>query len=419
MKENKNLEFKLEITKTFLKTVSAFANYDGGTIIFGVDNSGNVVGIKDTETKCLDIENMINDAIKPNPEYSLSITNSGKTISLEVKPGMYKPYLYNSKAYKRNDTSTIEVDTVELKRLIIEGQNLSFEELSSKNQNLTFNYLEKELKAKTKINDFNQDTLKTLSLYSEDVGYNNAAEILSDNSSFPGIDIAKFGETINIFKKRLISNEKSILESYYDAVEMYKDYYQYEEIEGIQRKVVETIPEVAFREAIANAIIHREWDINSNIRVSMFDDRIEIVSNGGLPHGVNVGDFLEGRVSILRNPILANVFHRLKIIEKFGTGIRRIKESYIDSKVKPTIGVSQTIIEIILPLLIEVPNISDDEIIIYNALSKNTKKSMSEIMASEKVLFSKSKVTELLKGMEEKGIVIKEGVGKATKYRIL
>ena len=73
MKENRQLEFKEKISSSYLKTVSAFANYDGGSILFGVNDAGEVVGIGDIEQKCLDIENSINDNIKPQPEYSIAI----------------------------------------------------------------------------------------------------------------------------------------------------------------------------------------------------------------------------------------------------------------------------------------------------------------------------------------------------------
>lgn len=125
MKETRTIEFKETITNTFLKTVSAFSNYEGGVIIFGVDDDGNTKGLQDVKQSCLDIENKINDSISPQPDYTLE-TQGDNTIKLTVKSGTQKPYLYKSKAYKRNDTATIEVDTLELSRLILEGKNIRF-----------------------------------------------------------------------------------------------------------------------------------------------------------------------------------------------------------------------------------------------------------------------------------------------------
>ena len=417
MKESRQLEFKETISNTFLKTVSAFANYDGGSILFGVNDNGEAVGISDIEQKCLDIENSINDCIKPQPEYSMEVINVGKTISLNVRPGVNKPYMYKGKAYKRNDTSTIEVDQIELKRLILAGENMDYEELPSRDQNLEFSYLEQELISKTGIKQLSKDIMKTLNLYSDNNGYNIAAAIVSDKNDLPGIDIAKFGETISIFQKRKTLEHQSIIRSFHEAVEMYKDYYQYEKVEGFERKLIETIPEEAFREALANAIIHRVWDINSHIRVSMFDDRVEIVSVGGLPNSVTVESYLSGDLSVLRNPILANVFHRLNLIEKFGTGIRRIKEAYTDSQTKPSFEVTENIIKVTLPLLSVKMDLTQDELAVYSVLSKNINKPISEIMSSPSIEFGKSKVTEILKRKKKKKLVDIEGTGRGTKYR--
>ena len=146
MGESRTMEFKETITNTFLKTVSAFSNYDGGVILFGIDDNGHVKGLPDVKQSCLDIENKINDSISPQPNYALEIQNSGQTIKLTVKSGVQKPYLYKSKAYKRNDTATIEVDTLEFSRLVLEGKNIKFEELPYKEQDLSFETLHRKLK---------------------------------------------------------------------------------------------------------------------------------------------------------------------------------------------------------------------------------------------------------------------------------
>ena len=187
MRETRILEFKETITNTFLKTVSAFSNYNGGTILFGVDDNGNVKGLLDVKQACLDIENKINDSISPQPNYTLEIQNNDQTIKLTVKSGLQKPYLYKSKAYKRNDIATIEVDTLEFSRLVLDGKNISFEELPCKDQELSFKILQCKLKENIYIETFNQDTLKTLNLYDNINGYNNVAGLLADKNHFSGI----------------------------------------------------------------------------------------------------------------------------------------------------------------------------------------------------------------------------------------
>lgn len=416
MRETRVLEFKEAITNTFLKTVSAFSNYDGGTILFGVDDDGNVKGLPDVKQACLDIENKINDSIFPQPNYTIEIQNNELTIKLTVKSGLQKPYLYKSKAYKRNDTATIEVDTLEFSRLVLEGKNISFEELPCKDQQLSFEVLQRKLKESIKIEAFNQDTLKTLNLYDNVNGFNNAAGLLADQNHFPGIDIVKFGESISIIQKRSTFEKISVLAEYEKAIDVFRDYYQYEIIESADRKKVERIPEAAFREAIANALIHRTWDVDSQIRVSMFDDKIEVVSPGGLPSGITAEEYLSGKLSVLRNRILANVFYRLGFVEIFGTGITRIKHLYADAIQKPVFEVSENAIKIVLPIFEKNVDLTEDEKVIYKLLSKTMLKPMSEILPY--VPFGKSKVTQLLKDMERKGIIAIEGKSKGTKYII-
>lgn len=415
MRETRTIEFKETITNTFLKTVSAFSNYNGGEIYFGIDDNGNVKGIADVKQSCLHIENKINDSISPQPDYTLEIQKDS-TIKLTVKSGIHKPYLYKSKAYKRNDTATIEVDTLEFSRLILEGKNIRFEELPYNNQKLTFEVLHQKLKESIQIETFNKDTLKILNLYDNNNGYNNAAGLLADRNHFPGIDIVKFGQNISVIQKRATIENISILEVYDKAIDMFRDYYQYEIIEGAERKNVEKIPEAAFREAIANALIHRAWDIESQIRVLMFDDRIEVISPGGLPSGITEDEYLSGKISVLRNRNLANVFYRLGFVEIFGTGITRIKQLYESALRKPDFEVSENTIRIMLPVFEENINLTEDEKQVYALLSMTMLKPISEI--APYTPFGKSKTTQLLKEMSKKGVVEVKGKGRGTKYII-
>ena len=416
MRETRTLEFKETITNTFLKTVSAFSNYDGGIILFGVDDDGNIKGLPDVKQACLDIENKINDSITPQPDYTLEVQNNDQTIKLTVKSGLQKPYLYKSKAYKRNDTATIEVDTLEFSRLVLDGKNIRFEELPCKDQELSFEILHRKLKETVRIENFDKDTLKTLNLYDDVNGFNNAAGLLADKNHFPGIDIVKFGENISIIQKRSTFENISVLEVYEKAIEVFRDYYQYEVIQGADRKKMEKIPEAAYREAIANALIHRVWDVDSQIRVSMFDDRIEIVSPGGLPSGITEVEYLSGKLSVLRNRNLANVFYRLGFVEIFGMGITRIKQLYAEALIKPDFVVSENAIKIVLPIFEKNADLTKDEIIIYKLLSKTMLKPISEV--APYVPFGKSKTTKLLKEMCQKGVITVEGKGKGTKYII-
>ena len=212
MRESRTLEYKESITNTFLKTVSAFANYGSGEIIFGIADDGRIIGIQDPKAACLDIENRINDSIDPVPEYTLSINEKTSVITLRVQEGLHKPYLYKAKAYRRNDSATIAADRLELARLILEGQNSSYEELPASDQSLlSFQILEEKLKTVLQIDSFTKDTLKTLELYKEGSGFNKAGELLADQNGFPGIDAVRFGDSINIILDRETYEHTSIL----------------------------------------------------------------------------------------------------------------------------------------------------------------------------------------------------------------
>lgn len=415
MKENRYLEFKSEITNTFLKTVSAFANFGDGRILFGVGDNGDSIGFADPQKVCLDIENKINDSISPKPDFNLSV-NDDNTVCLEISKGRYTPYLYKGKAYRRNDTATIETDQGELRKLAIEGANLSFEELSYGNNLLTFEALETKMKKTMGIKALSEDVLRTLGFFTEDGEYNNAAAIFSDVNNFYGTDIARFGNSISEIMERETVSRVSVLEQYDKAVSYFKRYYQYEEISGIERKTVELIPEAAYREAVANALIHREWGINSHMRIAMFKDRIEINSPGGLPKGITRGEYLRGGISYLRNPILGNVFFRMHYIEMFGTGISRILELYRDAAVKPQFNITENVISVILPVLKTTYDVTEDEAKIISVLKGAYQLSSSEI--SKASGFSRAKTIRLLNMLTEKNFVKCTGKGRGTKYQL-
>lgn len=416
--ETKCIEYKSEITNTFLKTVSAYANYVDGVIIFRIDDDGKIVGIDDAKSTALDIENKINDCIRPVPKFELTVNSSNHTITLSVFEGNGKPYLYKNKAYKRSDTSSVEVDRTEFNRLILEGSNQSFESLPSSNTELSFEVLEQKLIGELQIEGINKDILKTLNLFSEKAGYNIAAELLSDLNSFPGIDIIRFGDNINEILDREIFEDMSILQQYDLSLKMFNKYYSSEIIDGVKRKRQFSIPENAFREALANALVHRTWDVKSAILISMHRDRIEIASPGWLPFGLSKEEFLSGQLSILRNPIIGNVFFRLKYIEMFGTGIRRIHYSYAENIIKPEFKIFENSIKLILPLIQEnFDFLTNDEQIVFHVLSDGISRSRIDI--EEKTKFNKDKLIRVLNQLIDKNAIEKSGTGRGTKYNRL
>lgn len=416
MRETNDLEFKESITKTFLKTVSAFANYGTGRIVFGVDDSGVTIGLSDPTADALRIENMINDSLDPVPHFSLDIDENDRTVLLTVAEGKSKPYLYSKKAYRRADSATVEVDRTEFGRLVLTGQNLTFDEIASSRTDLTFSLLSQRLMKHLGLTAFDENSLRTLGLLNADGTYTKAAEIFSDRNGLAGIDIVKFGDNISELLDRKTVAGESILGQYDAALEMYERYCTYETVSQAARKRVERAPFEAFREAVANALVHRTWDAAANVTISIHSNRVVIVSPGGLPSGVTAEDYLGGGISIPRNPIVANIFFRLDYIEQFGTGIARINEAYGNLPAKPIFEIRENSLAVTLPFgTAQAAKLTADESAMLDEMSRNLLLSRKELEA--RTGFSKDKAIRLLNGLVSRGLVVKEGSGRGRKYR--
>ena len=413
MRETATLEFKQQLSKSYLKTVSAYANYGTGKIIFGIADDGTPVGLADPQDTCLRIEHAINDSIDPVPRFELAIEGDTRTVTLTVHEGPDKPYLSSGRAYRRTDTSTVEVSRLEYGRLVLPGEHVSFDALVAKEQDLAFGHLEKELASKLGLKPLDQNSLISLELMTPSGEYCNAAALLADSNHFPGIDIARFGESINIINARHTFEHMSVLEQMQRTLEVFDTYYAYEEIVGFERIAKTLVPREAFREAIANALVHRCWDVRANIKVGMFADRIEITSPGGLPAGITEELYLAGGPSVARNPILANVFFRLGHIERFGTGIPRILDEYAHETVSPSFALRDSSITVMLPVTV-LENVTLDEEAILAVFAKGSALTRSQI--SEKTQLSKSKAIRTLNALVEKGLVTKVGEGRSVRY---
>ncbi len=419
MRETKTLEFKREVSRAFLKTVSAYANFGTGEILFGVDDDGNVVGVTNPEKTCLEVENYVNSSLKPIPRYTLDIRkmNDRRVVALTVYEGHDKPFYYRGKAYRRSDTADVEVDRLELNRLVLIGQNLSFEEVRSHQQNLTFDALGSELRERIGVETVDADILKTLNLYSDADGYNNAAAVMADENEFAGIDLVRFGES----EREILDRERytgvSALKQLHAALSMYRKYYQYERVDGTRREAHELVPEEAFREAIANALVHRLWDSPANIQVSLSAEDIRITSPGGLPTDISFEEYVGGHVSILRNPIIGTVFYRLDYIEMFGTGIARIQASYKDATVAPKFFASDNLLTVELPVLRYTGSLSTGESTVLECFRKGRLLTRGEVQEASGM--GRARAIRALNALINKGYLRKVGSGRATHYELI
>ena len=416
--ETKNVELKEKYTKSLLKTVSAFSNYHDGHIYIGINDQGEVVGLPKIDEEKMVIENSINTTITPKPLFDMSLLEYDDKIILEIK--VYKgdngPYYYQNTAYMRNDTSTVPVDGSNLTRLILNSKNLTYDQLKVSQSDLKFSYLRNKMKSVLNVTDINQAVLTTLGLFS-DKSFNNAALLLSDNGgvnqSF--VDIARFKIDTNTFLDRKRFENQSLLQHFDQSMSYFQAQYpSYQAIEGIHRTTKEHVPLVAFREALSNAIIHRDYLLNSGVQLSMFENRIEIVSPGGLPDGMDEEQYYRGLTSLSRNPIVANVFFRLNLIEQFGTGIKRIIVSYKHYKIKPSFDIQKHQIRIILPVInFDYTKLDKKEAILsyLHAYPKSSRQSIEDAIEIEK-----STLIRRLNELDEQGVIAKGGNGPSTIY---
>ncbi len=356
LEEGKVIELKREYVDDIKKTVIAFANCDGGNIYIGVNNDGTVCGIEDTDEIMLKVTNAIRDAIRPDVTMFVDCKAEqleGKTVlCISVQRGTARPYYLQGKGIRpegvfvRQGASTVPATETAIVNMIKDTSGDSYEKARSINQELTF---EKTTDFFKKRNiEFGNAQMRTLHFIGEDGMYTNLAFLLSDQCSH-NVKLAVFeGSVKTVFKdrKELDGSLLSQLEEAYEYIERYNR--TRAEFSGLDRIDIRDYPTEAVREALLNAIVHRDYSFSGPTLISIFDDRIEFVTIGGLVKGISLDDVFLG-VSVLRNQNLANVFYRLNLIEAYGTGVLKINGSYADSSVKPLIEASDNAFKITLP----------------------------------------------------------------------
>ena len=354
--ENKTTEFKREYVDDIKNTVVAFANSDGGTLYIGINDDGSVCGVQNVDDTMLRVTNAVRDAVRPDITMFVECRNEvmeGKPIvSVTVQRGTARPYYLHGKGirpegvYVRQGASTVPATDAAILNMIKETSGDSYESARSLNQDLTFDEAAAFFK-KRKV-AFGKSQMRTLHLIGDDDNYTNLAFLLSDQCTHT-IKLAVFeGSKKTVFKDRC-ELSGSILGQLNEAF-AYIDRYNRTraEFSGLDRVDMRDYPPEAVREALLNAIVHRDYSFRGSTLISIFEDRIEFVTIGGLVKGITLDDVKLG-VSVLRNQNLANVFYRLRLIEAYGTGILKINEAYDDYDRKPLIETTDNAFKITLP----------------------------------------------------------------------
>ncbi len=424
--ENTTVELKSEVTADFKKEVIALANTDGGTIYVGIDNNGQTLGISNPDEEMAKIGNMIRDGIKPDLTAYTSVEamneDGVKVIRVSVLRGVKRPYHLADKGLKpsgvfvRHGVSSVPATDEAIRQMLRESDGIAFDKSRCLNQELTFSYTEKYFSDAGL--PFTQQNRRTLKLIDADGYYTNAALLLSDQCEH-SIKCAVYdgtGKTKFKARKEFYGSILKQMDGAYEYVSLNNN--QNSTFDGLKRIDHPDYPSEAIREALLNAVIHRDYDYSASIIINIYEDRMEFVSIGGLVKGITVIDIMNG-VSQPRNPIIADVFYRLELIESYGTGIRKIFESYSGGPCKPEIKHAPASFVITLPTFTahtEVFSQEDQKQEILRLITAKGKISRKDVELNLSV--PKHTAVKLLNELLEERKIQKSGMAKAVRYFI-
>ncbi len=330
--------------KSWLKSVSAFANSFGGTLIWGITNDDEVVGLENAESDAEFISETIKTRIDSIPKVNLRfhMEDDKKLLLLDVYAGKETPYYYvgegNMTAYIRLGNESVPADNITLKRLVLQGTNRSYDSLVSnyKFKNMAFTKLRSVCKRNTG-KDFEDNDYESWGIIDEEGNLTNAGSLLAVESPIrhsrvfctrwngldkasgliDAIDDAEYsGGLVNLLQDSMSFVSRNTKKAWRKT--------------GNGRIEMPDYPDTAVLEGIVNALIHRDYlELGSEVHIDMFDDRMEIYSPGGMLDGRKVQDLdLRNVSSRRRNPIIADIFNRLKYMDRRGSGFKKILDSY-------------------------------------------------------------------------------------------
>jgi ATP-dependent DNA helicase RecG len=333
--ENLNLEYKREYTDQIRKAVIAFANTDGGAVLVGVDDDGTVRGVDDVDGTRVRVGNLIRDSIRPDVRAFVSVTEEergGRTVlRFDVQRGTARPYYWKAKGLRpegvfvRQNAASVPASEAAIREMLLASADGAFERMRSLRQDLTFGAAAAFFRERKVA--FGPAQRRSLGLVGEDGLFTNLALLLSDQCPFT-LKLAVFegtGKTVFRERREIGGSVLAQVREAFDYLDKWNR--TRAEVRGLDRVDRRDYPPEAVREALLNAVVHRDYALPGADLVSLFDDRLEVLSAGGLVRGVSLSDVLLG-LSALRNAALAGVFYRLRLIEAYGTGLLKIREAY-------------------------------------------------------------------------------------------
>lgn len=439
--ESETVELKSAVVDDIKKEIIAFANSDGGKLYIGVRDDGEVAGLDDPDGTALQVSNMVRDSIKPDITMFLhyqTIEEDGKKIiEISVQRGTNRPYYIAKKGmrpegvYVRQGYSSVPATDTAIRCMIKETDGDRFETMRCLDQELTFEDTKKEFQFHEI--ELGPQQMRTLKLVENDGLYSNLALLLSDQNPHT-IKVAVFQGTKQMIFKDRREFGGSLMKQMNEVYE-YIDFRNQirATIEKLSRIDVRDYPVIAVREALLNLLVHRDYSFSASALISIYDDRIEFVSIGGLMPGIDLEDIMAG-ISVCRNQNLANVFYRLHLIEAYGTGLTKIMEAYEETSEKPVISTTKNSFKITLPNVnakYETKAVPEP---IENSLSapvlkidNNEQRVLSYVREhgaitrpeAEKLLdTSASTASRLIKKMVKAGLLLPHGKARSTRYTL-
>lgn len=437
-RETEIVELKSIVMDDIKKEIIAFANCEGGTVYVGVADDGKVLGVENADECALQISNMVRDAVKPDVtmfiHYETLECDGKAVVAVNIQRSTNRPYYLAKKGlrpegvYVRQGYSSVPATDTAIRQMIKETDGDSFENMRSINQALTFEATKKEFEKRNVV--FGQPQMQTLKIVSADGIYTNLGLLLSEQCPHT-IKVAVFeGINQNVFKDRreFSGSLMQQLNEVYDYIDFHNQ--THATFRKLLRIDTRDYPEVAVREALLNTLVHRDYSFRASTLISIYDDRIEFVSIGGLLPGLELDDLMMG-VSVCRNPHLANVFYRLQLIEAYGTGMKKIMGAYANALVQPKIKTTNNAFKIILPNVNFTPKAAevhkDFEKAADLALDSNEEKVLQflreHLMITRKetqtlLEVSQSTAGRILKAMVDSGRIKQIGGSRTTRYEL-
>lgn len=432
-REGETVELKEIVVDDIKKEIIAFANCGGGKLYIGVRDDGTIIGVDNPDESALQVSNMIRDAIKPDLTMFLhyeTLEVEGKHIvAIDVQRGTERPYYIAKKGlrpegvYVRQGYSSVPATDTAIRRMIKETDGDRFEEMRSLEQDLTFESTAKEF-ALRQI-DFGPQQMQTLKILNNDGIFTNLGLLLSEQCVHT-IKVAVFqGSDQSVFKDRreFTGALTRQLNEVYEYIDLHNQ--TRATFDKLLRIDTRDYPETAVREALLNLLVHRDYSFSASALISIYSDRIEFVSVGGLLPGIDLDDIMVG-LSVCRNQNLANVFYRLQLIEAYGTGMRKIMNAYENRSRKPIIESTSNAFKITLPninTMQEKPNLNETKLFCFLNEEKRrvfefarTHGYVTRADVESLLETSTSTATRLLRRMVENDVLAQHGKGKGTKY---